>query len=348
MIALSAYKLATYLVDSAQFSKKNVVWENIPSITFTQRDSSRNNCFICKDKKGQHSYFFKQTKSFSENNVNNLRSEAQFYAIVRSDSESTFKNHIPIFEFFDDYNTIIVSQLVSNIIPLNEVPSTMYKEVGRVLKLFHTTYQSDLDNPPQSSLKDSIKPLTGPLKWINDFRVYKPLILNLSLIDRKRIGATGNPYKLQLLAFIEDNHALIHELRTEWNNNIKGLIHGDSSLKNFAYTSSLTLKMYDFEYVSYGAYFWDTATFIANLLCDTNLPSIFPPISGVPTSIRYPLIQKFCSGYGILEEDQQEFALKWVGVYFLQLFLDTEEFHHLQYGIELITNTKKCVKGIFK
>lgn len=337
MIALSTYKIANYLVDNVQFNNPDapVSWIDIYNLIFGKQDSSRNNCFFSFDKTGKHNYFFKQSKAFTDSNIQDARSEAELYRLLKRHSVQELKDTLPRLLFFDNYNSVIVTEYLPNFQKLGSHPLFFYKNAGKKLKLLHAV-----------CTQHTIAELRPRFKWIHDFRLYLPIILRMTEADKSALARKRNPYFNQLLVYLKSNKGHLIDWRNEWESETTGLIHGDAKAGNFG-SNGLQLKIIDFEYSSYGAWLWDVAAFIMSLLVTTNLPTTSPPRSGLSTADIYPQIQKFCEGYEINTPKQQQQALRWAGIYFLQFFLQSEIPFHLQYGLDLITKNAECHQKIF-
>jgi thiamine kinase-like enzyme len=337
MIALSTYKIANYLVDIVRFNNPDapVSWTDVYNLKFGKQDSSRNNCFFSVDETGKHNYFFKQSKAFTDSNIQDARSEAELYNLLKRHSVQELKDTLPRFIFFDNYNSVIVTEYLPGFQKLGSQPLFFYKNAGKKLKLFHSV-----------CTLNTIAELRPRFNWIDDFRLYQPMILRMTEADKSALARKGNPYFNQLLAYLKSNKDEITARRREWASETTGLIHGDAKAGNFG-SNGLQLKIIDFEYASYGAWLWDVAAFIMSLLVTTNLPTTSPPRSGLSTADIYPQIQKFCEGYGINTPELQQKALQWAGIYFLQFFLQSEIPFHLQYGLDLITKNAECHQKIF-
>lgn len=346
MIALSCYKLANYLTDLQL--NQDMQWTDVETMAFFQQPVSRNNCFFSLDEKGKHNYFLKQSRSFTQTNLLDLRSEAQLYLFAKGKLGADVKAWLPSYVQYDDYNGVIVTKYLPSFKPLDDLDSSFYFDAGRSLRIFHNTCsKTEVKKlfPKNMEDNESLADSRYQRFWIDDFREYEPFILRLTSVDRRNLAGKNNPYFHQLLAFLNDNTVTITGWRQEWNRETKGIIHGDAAVRNFGMDGKL-IKIIDFEYVSYGAWFWDIAVFIASLLIDSTIPEIRPPRSGNPPDDVYGKIVKFCNGYGI-SEAQQFIVLHWTGIYFLQLFMRSEEYFHLQFGFTLIRKNQPCHDQIF-
>lgn len=346
MIALSCYKLANYLTD-LNF-EPDIKWTDVETMAFFQKPVSRNNCFYSLDEKGKHNYFLKQSRSLTQTNLFDVRSEAQLYLFAKGPLSSNIKSLIPAYVQYDDYNGVIVTKYLPSLRPLEKLASNYYFDAGRSLRTFHDTCSKEVVEdlfPKNMRDEDRLAKSRHQRFWIDDFREYEPFILRLTSVDRRNLASRNNPYVHQLLAFLNDNTEKIAEWRREWNKETKSLIHGDAAVRNFGMDDEL-IKIIDFEYVSYGAWFWDIAVFMASLLIGSTIPVIDPPRSGNPPDDVYGKIVKFCCGYGI-DKAQQLIVIRWTGIYFLQLFMHSEEYFHLQFGLTLILKDQPCHDQIF-
>ncbi|AEI49792.1 phosphotransferase [Runella slithyformis] len=337
MIALSTYKIANYLVDIVQFSHPDIPVSRIDvyNLRFGKQDPSRNNCFFSFDKTGKHNYFFKQSKAFTDSNIQDARSEAELYHLFKRHSVPKLKETLPRLVFFDNYNSVIVTEYFPNFQKLGSQPLFFYKKAGEQLKHFHSSYTLA-----------AIAGLRPRFKWIDDFRRYQPIILRMTEAEKNALTRKANPYFSQLVAYLKTNKEEVAKWRQEWEFETQGLIHGDAKVDNFG-SNGLQLQIIDFEYSSYGAWLWDVAGFIMSLLVITNIPTTSPPRSGLPADDIYPQIQKFCEGYEINTPELQQKVLRWTGIYFLQFFLQSETPFHLQHGLDLITKNAECHQKIF-
>ncbi|WP_159477630.1 phosphotransferase [Dyadobacter sp. 3J3] len=349
MIALSTYKLVNYLVDSVNFNKpyKDVAWKDVNNLEFFREETSRNKCFVCKDAGGVHDYFFKQSRSFSKSNLKDLRSEAQFYKFAITELSNELAVLVPELISYDDYNGIILTKYLPLFKPLSAGYTDVYEKAGSALRTFHDACEAkkikeiffELSKRNASASEGKFRP------WIDDFGHFEPLVIKMSHSELQELSAANNPYSNQLVSYLTTESKKVLSWRREWVLQTKGLIHGDACERNFRQAIG-TVKAFDFEYVNYGAWFWDLAVFIADMLTRSSFAQLFPPQAGTPTSIVYARINALCAGYGISKE-QQLMVLRWAGIYFLQLFLTEPTYFNLQCGLTLISKTDLCRQEIF-
>lgn len=341
MIALSAYKLANYLVDITQINSEDVKWSTVllSEIVFTQQNNTRNKCYVSIDqKKSVHSYFFKQPRSFSLSNIYDFKCESEIYRLGRKKEE--MKELLPEWIWFDEYNTILVTRYYHKATSLESCKSSIYSKIGKILAIFHQSF-------PLSSLTST--------NWRAKFRVYKPSILNYTSDDLKSLKRKGIKF-LPLVDFIRNQQKLFDSLSTNWDEGISGLIHGDLKNSNFIVFNERgkrKIKIIDFEFVCIGNREWDLAIFIASLLSNTTIPTTDNNGGTILDEIS-DYIRKFLNGYlhQINYTDDsialQRRILQLAGVYFLQRFIFTEELINFINGKALILESEHCRDIIFK
>lgn len=352
MIALSTYKLANYLVDSVTFSTPytDIAWKDVYELQFFQAKTSRNNCYVCTQTSGVNNYFFKQTKSFSEKNLIDLRSEAEFYQFARHTGEKGLGPYVPPFIFYDDYNGIIVTKYFPGFQQLSDCNTIAYTRAGQTLKIFHLGCKTPIVKKHFfADLQGTkLKKIWRTKPWIEDFGTYEPFLIKMNRSERQQLVNENNPYIDQLLAFLDSQPERVRYWRKSWAGGIRGLIHGDANDRNFGVVDRIC-KIVDFEYVSYGAWFWDLAVFIGSLLQQSSLDGVLPLHSGVSSNVTNDRIKGFCEGYGITSNGQRGLLLLWTGIYLLQSSIaSNEKYFELECGLTLITDTEKCRKQIFE
>ncbi|TKT92670.1 phosphotransferase [Dyadobacter frigoris] len=344
MIALSAYKLANYLADVVQFSgetgSEDVNWENIYGLAFGEiNETSRNKCYFCFDEPNDKlNFFFKQSRSLSEANLRDIRSEAEFYALTARAFKGSVGEHLPKLVYYDDYNSVIVTEYVPLAKPIGESGTfATFNMAGKVLKQFHEVCK-----------RDSVAAVWGDKKkWIDEFRFYEPKILRLTDSEERKLSLNDDVYVVQFLSFLGHHSSQVKELRQRWKSEMNGLIHGDADVRNFIQKGN-DIVILDFECVAYGAWFWDVAVFIASLLLKTDLPGVpAETVRASPFDI-FPCIISFLRGYGIESAEMRQEILKWSGIYLLQEFLlRQEEAIFFKYGLTLVDDTERCYQEIF-
>lgn len=352
MIALSAYKLASYfkdildtdyLKDGLKPNSMNISWEEVYSLSFQKQESSRNNVFLCLGIQ-EKEFAFKQSKAFTKGNLQDIRSEAEFYRI----KSSLQKVIVPELFYFDDYNSILITKFISELKHIDGLSSSDYQNIGQALKEIH-------DNHLKPTIDNS------SLQWIRNFRVFIPSVLDMTVVEKQALKHRGNPYMNQLLSYLESKTSEISQWKEEWHSASIGLIHGDARAANFRFIKgqmgqSLQIVLLDFEYVSFGAWFWDLAVFTTSLLDTTNLPTatasvnstrIKPKAAGKSPFDVYPRIKKFCLGYGVNLQQDRQIILRWAGIYLLDRFIHSQNPRDLQDGLDLIEQNVFCSQKIF-
>lgn len=343
MIALSAYKLANYLADVVPFSgttdSKDINWEHIDGLAFFEiPESSRNKCYFCTDESGGAlNFFFKQSRSLSEVNIQDIRSEAEFYTLARKAWEDHLNSHIPQLVYFDDYNSIIVTKYIPSAVAIIQSNDyAIFYQTGEILKRFHDLCK-----------REAVAVVWGDnKKWIDQFRSVEPKILRLTESDKKQLTFKDDVYISQLVSFLQHHRDTIKGWREEWVQEANGLVHGDADVRNFIWNEG-GIVILDFEGVAYGAGFWDVAVFTASLLVKTDLPGVPPRTIRMPPFQVYSRIKNFLEGYGIIYADEQKRILIWSGIYLLQEFLLRQDAYLLHCGLTLIENTEVCHTKIF-
>ena len=266
---LDEYKVITldnvvpYLLEKKMISVDSIVDNNLKLI-----DLSKRNRNIMVTRSNGTNYLLKQTFYYKQYKITPLEIESRFYELVHKNYDyKHIRGIIPNMISFDPDQNILTLELISQARTLreyfhniqdNEINSSLHKDIfaklGKMLAQYHSCFRNCINDKNMISfIKDRM-----------------PFMFSL-LHPSPEIFSRLSPANLKFLKIIQRYPELNKQLKylgREWQT--ETIIHGDLKWDNivFSYSKyqSISLKIIDWELVSFGDPAWDIAGVFQDLI----------------------------------------------------------------------------------
>lgn len=263
---LTNFNICHYLLDKGLISAASIV-----NGDFTVRmTTSRNNNFTI-NQEWDNALFVKQPRTFEEDRIQSLRSEATCYWLANNDPEfETLKGFLPPYFGYDTKNHILTMSFLSGTMDLEtfyhthrQFPIAIAQKQAEVLASFHQNIFEKIKDKESSKL----------------FKQGLPMVFFMVGKGRNQAWLEDRtPRVQQMMRLITDDPeyvALIEKVKDDWA--MESLIHGDIKNTNFLVntdgveTGQYELRLLDWEIADLGDPMWDVAALLQSYL----LPWVF-------------------------------------------------------------------------